>query len=211
MSKLVLKNNGETEFKIEHKDNEGAVSIDSKQLGYSHYPVESVDAMRLLTNSPDTIVTTDGRYGSHYFKKTGVLADASLDNGGTVIVLSNGDKYELQYSGAVNVKWFGAKGDGVTDDAAPIQKAIDTVVFTNYDKTTKSVLIPATDKFYRVENTINLSERWNITLYSDSYNYWNRLSVADVNEENALLHWYGAEGGNMFETENYCFLSLIHI
>jgi polygalacturonase len=32
--------------------------------------------------------------------------------------------YELQYSGAVNVKWFGAVGDGVADDSSAIALAI---------------------------------------------------------------------------------------
>jgi hypothetical protein len=30
-----------------------------------------------------------------------------------------------QYDGAVNVKWFGAKGDGVTDDTAPVQSSVN--------------------------------------------------------------------------------------
>jgi hypothetical protein len=39
--------------------------------------------------------------------------------------LANGNIAVLQYSGAINVKWFGAKGDGVADDSANIQSAID--------------------------------------------------------------------------------------
>jgi len=38
-------------------------------------------------------------------------------------ILAKGDK---SYTGEVNVKWFGAKGDGVTDDTSSIQRAIDT-------------------------------------------------------------------------------------
>lgn len=41
---------------------------------------------------------------------------SSPDNGGTIIVSNNGKRWKRMFDGAVNVKWFGAVGDGVTYD-----------------------------------------------------------------------------------------------
>ncbi|MBA4849499.1 glycosyl hydrolase family 28-related protein [Emticicia sp. BO119] len=49
----------------------------------------------------------------------------SPDNVGTVIVTSSGKRLKRVYNGDVNVKWFGAKGDGVTDDTTPIQNSLN--------------------------------------------------------------------------------------
>lgn|GEM_PF-5579726 len=71
-----------------------------------------------------------------------ILYDASLwirkagtktANSSTVIAGPTGYYYERQYEGFVNVKWFGAKGDGLGDDYPAFASAIDFV------KTRKSI------------------------------------------------------------------------
>ncbi|WP_205127109.1 right-handed parallel beta-helix repeat-containing protein [Paenibacillus ginsengarvi] len=54
-------------------------------------------------------------------------ADTSAaDNSGTVLVSpSVGARFKRIYDGALNVRWFGAKGDGLTDDTASIRLAVD--------------------------------------------------------------------------------------
>jgi hypothetical protein len=51
------------------------------------------------------------------------------DNRGTIIVPtgSSTGRWVRLYSGAISVKWFGAKGDGAANDTASIQAAIDFV------------------------------------------------------------------------------------
>lgn len=75
------------------------------------YPANTVWASGYHTKN-------DGAFGSHIFRLKGVKT-TETNNGGTVIIASiegTDYVYELQYYGAVNVKWFGAKGDGVADD-----------------------------------------------------------------------------------------------
>ena len=56
----------------------------------------------------------------------------SADNTGLVLVSSSGARFKrVLQTEHLNVKWFGAKGDGVQDDSAAIKLAIETAVSLN--------------------------------------------------------------------------------
>ena len=97
------------------------------------HPVDTIADLRNETGKYKYVYVTgyhtkdDGAFGSNIF----VWDENSTetDNGGTIIkctTVTTG-RYRLKYSGDVNVKWFGAKGDGVKDDTSAIQAALTFV------------------------------------------------------------------------------------
>lgn len=91
--------------------------------------VANISALRSMTGPYNGNIVSlqgyssiaDGGGGLFVWNSTSTVAD----NGGTIIAptgVSTGRWYRI-FSGAINVRWFGAVGDGVTDDTAAVQAA----------------------------------------------------------------------------------------
>ena len=126
-SKITLKNLENTEFSITHNDGDSAITVSSEELSKVK-TIDTIAGLRSISNpSPTAWVSGyytkgDGAFGSNIFEWDSASTDA--DNGGTIIKLDSvtTGRYKLRYDGAVNVKWFGAVGDG-SDSASQIDSA----------------------------------------------------------------------------------------
>jgi hypothetical protein len=117
--------------------------------------VNTILELRALTVTPDTIYATgyhtanDGAFGSHFYRLA--TDTGQVDNGGTIIRTVNG-VYELQYDGAVNVKWFGADATGAIDSSVAIQAAVG-----GYEGNGRVIFIP--NGTYMMVNRVKLGAR----------------------------------------------------
>jgi Pectate lyase superfamily protein len=75
---------------------------------------------------------------------------SSLDDGEKVLINGVGQRFKPFVQDYVNAKWFGAKGDGVTDDKVAIQAAVDFAILYHMGE----ILFPAGT--YNVSNTIEI-------------------------------------------------------
>lgn len=88
----------------------------------------------------------DGGGGGFYYDEN----SAEAANGGTILAPDTGSgRWKRVYSGAVNVRWFGAKGDNATNDTAAIQAAI-----TCQSSSGGIVLLPRGE--YQITDTLSL-------------------------------------------------------
>lgn len=85
--------------------------------------VDNMALLRSLTQRPPVVNVlgfyTNGDQGGGLFEWN--ASSTTSDNGGTVILPTGASpaapgRWLRQYSGSLNVRWFGAKGDSVTDD-----------------------------------------------------------------------------------------------
>lgn len=90
--------------------------------------VLNVVALKALDKTTATVATTRGYYAAGDGGSCSYYLDAadttSVDNGGSVIVATDGGRWKQINPRKINVRQWGAKGDGTGDDTSFCQKAI---------------------------------------------------------------------------------------
>lgn len=85
--------------------------------------LQSYSTLRAYRGSSDKVQIRDNLTFGTFYKD--INDTTSLDNGGTVLVDILGRRWKRIYKDSVDVRWFGAKGDGVTDDTSSFSSAKD--------------------------------------------------------------------------------------
>lgn len=82
----------------------------------------------------EAVITTSGRAGRFFWKQSDLSSEVSADPQEGIYIAPNDDltgasgAWVRHFSeGSINVQWFGAIGDNITDDYAAIQAACDAV------------------------------------------------------------------------------------
>ena len=103
----------------------------------SAYVIDTVEDFGTVTSEIDTVIVKDlNRGGTFIYDAT----QSAVNNGGTIF-----DGWVRQYSGAVNVKWFGAVGDGVTDDTFAFEALFESLPIlaeSNYPTYRNNIIVP---------------------------------------------------------------------
>jgi hypothetical protein len=130
----------------------------------------------LLTPEEGRKVFITGADGGEFTMRTGAAASTYNDNGGayagTKFKPTSGDGstgFERVFSGVVNVVWFGATGDGVTDDYVAIQLAATYAVSNR-----RRLYLPAGN--YRISTGVILTDA--IVIHGDGIDLTTVTTVA---------------------------------
>ena len=141
-------------------------------------------------------------------------SDTRPDDGGTILQVSGvtTGRWNRVYSGAVNVRWYGATGNGSTDDTAAVQAAINHVIEV------KGALYIPTGVYACNALTLNYAQGMSVRGDRSTYNgststgtviKWTGgstgtlLTILDAQElDFEHVHFYGQNGGTNAVDQN---------
>lgn len=162
-------------------------TVESLQYPTHVRVVDVFSKLQGLNLKTGQLVMTQGFYepadggGASYVCVDSLNEDETADGYG-IIALNNGKYLKLRHNGVLNVKWFGAKGDGVTDDTEAIQRTID------YGGVTLLV-----EGDYLISNTLNINI---MKTTFKGYNSRCQLIAKDTFPENSFMLSFYNPGGN---------------
>lgn len=117
----------------------------------------------------------------------------SANNGGTIIVASDGGRWKLFHNDEIWVEQFGAKGDGVTNDLAAIQAAMDYIEDTGR----AGIVRLRGDRTYGISAALSQVRGVSLLGMGTPFTY----ALAD-NVDGARIKWLGAGSGKMLQQRN---------
>ena len=116
-----------------------------------------------------------------------------IKSDGVIYIKKNNKYYKRQFEGIVNVKWFGAKGDGAAIDTVSFQKA-----FTFLNKAKFLTLkIPA--GVYLISENLEIKSEFNII----GEGAFKQVKPGGLKKENSsILRWVGDDGNIILKINN---------
>jgi hypothetical protein len=138
------------------------------------YTVATLAALKALTARPEVVIVEGGQAKGVWQWE---LASSTTADDGLVVTPTSGTagRYKRVYDGPVNVVWFGAVGDGTTDDTVAIQAAINCGA--------TSVYIPS--KTFLVSNLL-MPNVFNFVLFGDGPS---SILKQKSGASNAMIYW----------------------
>lgn len=189
---------GDALYKFEIYDSNDVLLETVSGLEYESISiVDPIDSIADLRSTDETLLVSDvvafvsGYYnpgdggGGHFYWDS---VSTETDNGGTIIKVTSvaTGRWKRIFGGAIDVKWFGAKGNGATDDLAFIQNAIDFIGAAG------GGLLVFPDGVYLVSAAIDLDDAINTTIKGLTTIVWGNVQHGAVIQATTL-------GTNIFD------------